>query len=115
RHGLEENFMAMTFPLPSEPGDTRIPDACPICHHGIEARQLAAFTQHDRGTDVAYKCPRNACGSMFIARYPFTSALGLLGLGRFSELVPRTSETPVLSENVRKVSPDFVRIYTQAL
>ncbi len=95
-----------------------IPDECPLCHYAVEPRLLAAVntgpgadTSFREYLDVAYKCVRSGCGRIFVARY---GKLPESGHYRFRIALPITPKPPVLSEEIRNLSPNFVETYGQA-
>lgn len=109
-----------------------VPDCCPICHHHIEPRLLTDNRKLENISNIAdkvllssdqiqliYRCPRDKCQSAFIADYRAvyvrtTSNRPRLEHYSFIRLSPRTPETVTFPEEVEKLSPDFVDIYTQA-
>jgi len=90
-----------------------LPDMCPICHSHIETHQLLAFACDVAGDhlEAVFRCPRNACQSLFIARFTRTSTHGVHSL---TALVPRTAEPPALPAEIRSLSPTFAEVLRQA-
>lgn len=93
------------------------PDECPYCHHAIKPGFLASiFSVHDRVIDAAFKCPVHKCSRMFGAIFERAYLQG----GRYSDqfylrsTFPRSPEAPSIPDEVAKISPQFVEIFTQA-
>lgn len=109
----------------------RTPDECPICHFSIEPEEkewtlTASPEGPKRILEIVFKCTRRECGHYFIARYKRsdvdipTNATGLglsPGLREFvlHECLPSSPLPPHIPEEVLKVSPLFLDIYSQAI
>ena len=102
-----------------------VPDECPICHRGIvpittdQAYVSANTDERDWSghLEICYRCPNANCRRMFVALYeqrvqvPHGERNRFFWLGIF----PETVKPPDIPEPVRKLSPSFVKIYSQAL
>jgi hypothetical protein len=92
----------------------KFPDACPICHRGIQPITLkVAVLGTENSVEVLFQCPRHRCAHVFIGRYrelyrPYSAALHLV------DVVPFELQDTEFPETVRKVSNDFVEIAVQA-
>ena len=92
------------------------PDECPCCHHAMEPGVLASiFSEDDRVIDVAFMCPRHKCSRMFIAIFERTLMQhGYSDCFYLRATFPRNPVAPSVPEEVAKISPQFVAIFTQA-
>lgn len=94
------------------------PDACPLCHYGIEARyqHLAFVTEGlDGRLELIFQCPRRKCLALFISRYfhiPGSSVISSAYFYRGS--LPFESFTQKFSEHISKISPLFCEIFNQS-
>jgi hypothetical protein len=73
-----------------------IPDYCPICHHGIEPRDIERARK---------------CGHLFIARYAQTP---MSRACRLSECVPLDLPDMEYAEEIAALSTNFCEIFNQA-
>lgn len=94
-----------------------LPDECPRCHHAITPGFIASiFSVETRIIDAAFRCPRHNCSRMFIAIFE----RALLQGGNYSDqfylrsAFPASPIAPSLPDEVAKISPQFVEIFTQA-
>ncbi len=98
----------------------KYPDFCPVCHTAVEVKPLGTMIlrkdadEHDY-VEMVFRCPRQDCDHFFIARY---KSIGGTGAPRpelaLCDVVPRTPLDPQFPDTIEKMSPRFVRIYTQA-
>jgi hypothetical protein len=90
-------------------------DRCPLCHHNIQP--IETNTSHVGPGDKLeriYRCPRQQCLRLFVARYSGSrNSVGLVTF-RLRESVPNNIVKSLHSEIVNRVSPDFVVIFDQA-
>lgn len=93
------------------------PNSCPLCHHAIEPQTPLAGSLHrkQKWVEIAFRCPRLACLSMFIALYdgfPLHSGLLTYSLKKTTPFkpVPR-SFSPIINDT----STEFCDIYNQSL
>lgn len=98
-------------------GVDQYPDQCPCCHHALTPGFIASIIDDDGLViEVAFRCPRHQCSRMFIAVFERAPMQG----GRYSDhfclrsTFPRNPVAPSIPDEVAKVSPQFVEIYTQA-
>lgn len=93
--------------------DLHPPDVCPRCGHNVSLDQLwpCAVTSADRETATVFLCPSKKCNKLFIAVYRYDGARGYF----LERLEPRSSRKWYRSEAVAKISPDFYKIYDEAL
>lgn len=97
----------------------RDPDACPICHHGIQPiKTQSAFlvnsSLHDLEIEVVLRCPRHQCGRFFIARYSKGPWDRYESKVRLRDCQPWSLQDFQFDEGTRNISPDFVSIYNEA-
>jgi len=96
------------------------PDTCPICHHGVNPRQLGSVfngTGHmdaEARLEIGFQCTRKACGRMFIGTYLPRSA-GAQHFFALSSTAPKRAEQEEFPETIKEISPTFVCIYNQAI
>jgi hypothetical protein len=88
------------------------PDHCPICHHGIEPKDLKrdSLINSNNSVERVLQCPRQRCGHLFIARY----ASYPYGGHRLTECVPLKLTDAGCPKEVISLSPNFYAIYNQA-
>jgi hypothetical protein len=95
----------------------RHPDECPYCHHAVNAKFLIAiFIDGGRGIDAAYRCPKHDCSRLFVAifRRMQSSSVGYAEHGTLQRTFPANPVAPSVPDEVVKISPQFVEIFTQA-
>jgi len=92
------------------------PDTCPICFHGIEPidlkiNHLSHGTYHGKSLECIFRCPRQLCQRLFIARYsvPHYSSGYVL-----RETLPCELANVHVSDEIEKISQDFCNIYNEA-
>ena len=100
----------------------RAPNYCPLCDFAIEALDQDRVTicperdVRNPIVEMLYLCPRQRCNRFFIARYrsePFPrDRYGGLILFDCVPFAPTSAQIPA---EVAKISPDFPKIYDQAL
>ena len=93
----------------------REPDVCPVCHHAVAPREIQAVfaaTDGDRETlEIAFQCTLKSCSHMFIGVYHGPKKGGQYNL---QMAIPRNVSPPVLPDEVKEVSSQFVIIFTQS-
>ena len=94
----------------------KYPDECPICHIGIETQRLQYYLSGTRDLfssfEMLCRCPRHECGKVFLAiykPYPLGSAVFL-----YSKSVPCEHKATLVHDSIKKISPSFYTIYSQA-
>lgn len=103
----------------------RFPDICPICHHAMEPRYIAgaltgSYLFLATYLELVFKCPRRECSRLFIGRYkarsvPADARSGGHSSFEFRHVVPFSLKPPDIPDEIRKLSPNFVEIYGQAV
>src|SRR5260370_22941174 len=94
----------------------KLPDHCPLCHYGIEAKlqNKAHVIEGYRGRlEVVLRCPREGCQSFFVARYKMSTYPGT-SYFVFVGAAPCEPLDAEFSESMRKISPNFCEIANQA-
>ena len=105
-----------------------LPDACPRCHHHMQALlryarcDVTLPTAESVEAQVIFQCPRLACGELFIARYRFTNAKAFISnytmLAQYPLTLiatePRTPRPNAFPSEIATLSPMFVKVYNQA-
>ena len=98
-----------------------IPDTCPLCHHGIYPKLIGtnAIKKGSHMGDILQillRCPRQECQKAFIATYWQGRDLRGALEKNFSlrNTSPYSSKEPAIPEEVKKLSGNFVEIYSQA-
>ena len=96
------------------------PEVCPICHHAIQAKFLVNtalshpdFPEKQEILSACFRCPRSSCGNPFISYFLYPHPGNTRW--RYSRSVPKRYVPPVFDERIKKLSPQFVQIYGQAL
>jgi hypothetical protein len=93
----------------------KIPDTCPQCHHGIGPRYMevahAGVPPAERFAEVVFRCPRESCQHLFLARY--YDRYGYKGYDLI-ECLPANLRGYLFSDVLQKVSPSFCEIFDQA-
>lgn len=93
-----------------------LPNFCPVCRHTIiPTCMLVSNKNYDEKThisnhEVVFKCSNTTCNSLFICQYE--------SFGTHSEYyatIPKMVVKGEVSEEIRGISPDFYKIYNQAL
>ena len=93
------------------------PEHCPHCGKSISPERIHVTDSEDGYSSgnarfvVTFRCSRSACKKYFAVEYIFTSASKLCSIAEYSYRPPIKVKLP---ENIEKVSPVFVEIYSQA-
>ena len=89
-----------------------IPDACPLCHRGIQPIDMSWNCILDGSLiERVFMCPLRSCQHLFIARYKKNPNSGYFFLNQTTPTEPRNySHAPELQQ----ISKDFCEIYNQA-
>lgn len=88
-----------------------LPDTCPICH--AKVTPVSCGTAAPSGGPelyIAFQCPSFSCGAMFVGKYKRKS-----GFYELNEVYPNTPQGEAFPECIERISPEFVRIYNQAI
>jgi hypothetical protein len=99
------------------------PDRCPICHHGIEAVRIGSNVIGRKSSigdvlQILFRCPRNACQHAFIGAYRQNVNYGTHypdGPFILRNTAPYHAEEPEIPDEIKKISPGYVEIYSQSL
>lgn len=93
------------------------PEYCPHCGKNISPEKIYvsdsedSYSSEDARFVVTFRCSRSACKKYFAVEYIFTSPSKLCSIAKYSYRPPIKVKLP---ENIEKVSPVFVEIYSQA-
>ena len=93
------------------------PEYCPHCGKNISPEIIYvsdsedSYSSGDARFVVTFRCSRSACKKYFAVEYIFTSRSELCSIAKYSYRPPIKVKLP---ENIEKVSPVFVEIYSQA-
>lgn len=99
--------------------DSFPPDSCPICHHGIQPTWVTerifacpknAKTTQEKVAQVIFCCPRDSCGSLFIAEYLFRANAARSFVYMLHRCFPFTPRAYDVEDGVPEVSPSFVQL-----
>jgi hypothetical protein len=102
----------------------KVPDACPICHRGISAIQegrafVSAVTRERDWSgflEILYRCPQHDCARTFLAIHrQHVQTTGDRSWFFLERLAPAEFQPPEVDEAIANISPNFVKIYGQAL
>lgn len=96
-----------------------VPNVCPICHVTIEPESIGcqpvtAF----KWMEVYYRCTNKKCRRHFTALYRYVGQSGQqnqVASFEYEQSVPTEPQIPEFEEVVKTLSPDFVRVYGQAV
>ena len=91
----------------------KIPDECPICHKGIDARIILAY-RNVLNSDIAQvilQCPCQDCLSFFVGYYRGNPGDDYYNLVAMEPTLPKNRE---FGEMIAAVSPQFIKIYNEA-
>jgi len=88
------------------------PDSCPVCHLSIRPMYVTSVLR-ESVLQVVYECPSYACRSLFLAT--FEEALVRSGRIYFDieMLFPITAGEIDVPDQIRKLSPSYVKIMEQ--
>lgn len=100
--------------------DVLHPDYCPYCHRHIKPAHKMSFLSgaglQSEYLQRVYRCTNRDCGSTFLAIYAGVEQQGGGQRYYFYKTVrPGSPLPPEIPENIEKLSPNFSKIYTQAL
>lgn len=93
------------------------PEYCPHCGKSISPERIHVSGSEDSYSSgnarfvVTFRCSRSTCKKYFAVEYIFTSISELCSIAKYSYRPPIKVKLP---ENIEKVSPVFVEIYSQA-
>lgn len=93
------------------------PEYCPHCGKNISPETIYvsdsedSYSSGDARFVVTFRCSRSDCKKYFAVEYIFTSTSELCSIAKYSYRPPIKVKLP---ENIEKVSPVFVEIYSQA-
>ena len=91
-------------------------DVCPCCHHAVSPKVVATTTNKEESAtadiiDIVYKCPRHKCSRLFIGVIVMDVFSGNYLLKRS---FPSNPKAPTLPDEVKEISPSFVKVFGQA-
>lgn len=94
-------------------------DNCPLCHEGIEPIIYGgSIDVINKKLYLSLHCGCRKCKNSFLARYKPISLVNEQPTFEFEAILdfcePFTVEQKKFTENIRKLSPTFVKIYSQA-
>jgi hypothetical protein len=115
---MSKRSLTRTFPIgmPNQLGQTKFeqvnrpPDACPICHRGIEAKLVSNgfWIRENEIFQAVFQCVNHKCRNIFIATYYRSSTTN----GNWELYAVEPAQIPIAKE-VAAISPDFVTIRQQ--
>jgi len=94
-----------------------VPNVCPICHVTIEP-EIVNGPPGVSGFDwmeIYYRCTNKKCRRHFTALFRYVGQRGQFAGYDYERSVPSEPEIPEFVEVIKTISPDFVRVYSQAL
>jgi hypothetical protein len=99
----------------------KIPDHCPMCHHGVLPKTIGGSVitrESHRGDTVQglFVCPRDECQRVFIGLYlqdqgHYHRPEGVFKL-RYS--TPRSAQQPEVSDEIDTISPEYKNVLAQS-
>jgi hypothetical protein len=100
----------------------RVPDVCPVCKHACQATPLGepivfpeSQSEGDVNLQMLFRCPRQRCGTLFIAQYTPQIDHRRNYHFQLSALFPYIPDNAKIAEGVAKISRNFVNILNQSL
>ena len=89
-----------------------IPDECPICHRGIDARIFTAYCKclMDDFAQIVFQCPSQDCLCFFIGYY----RRNLRDYYTIVDTQPAISKDRQFTEIIMSVSPQFIKIFNES-
>ena len=90
------------------------PDICPICHRSIDPVYVAGHIEAEGHAAISFLC--RGCQRVFLTRYKTFERAGSTYLDSiFEESLPKCFVEEQFPQNIKTVSPNFSKIYNQAL
>ena len=96
------------------------PAACPLCHYAIHPKSTSCFIltgspdKDETLLEIIYQCPRNECSHLFVATYKRGTSYNSTGTFLLRNISPKTPLLPSASPEIEEISPNFVKIFSQA-
>ena len=95
----------------------KLPDVCPQCNHKIDPQKGGGYFNSkkqysENALEVVFRCPNLDCHEVFLGYYSRMHDRNHFNL---RSTAPTKYEERVFSQTVTNISPDFSRIYNQAL
>jgi hypothetical protein len=93
------------------------PDSCPLCHSAIQSIPFGQSFLENSSLQAVFRCPRPACGRLFIVRLRPNIINFNLALPDHWEIVaiePKAHLTRSFDAEIAALSPAFLTIYGQA-
>lgn len=97
------------------------PDYCPVCKHSIAPNYIVLYYKSDYTRELICGCPRNECLSLFIVIYNPVPSKSSNQTNTFDrsfrvyKYYPKSKSTISFEKEITDISPDFSKIYNQAL
>lgn len=91
---------------------SELPDSCPICTYYISPSYIMLYDKDGQTSEVLCGCPRNDCGSLFIAIYSSKNSGG--NWFELTKCYPYTKFEKSFPDEIYEISHEFVDIYNQA-
>ncbi len=98
----------------------KIPDHCPMCHHGVMPNLIggSVISRRHRGDIVQglFVCPREECQRVFIGIYKQNAVQNNrpAGIFNFKSSAPMTAQSPEVSEEIDEISPEYKNVLAQS-
>lgn len=90
------------------------PDTCPICHKSINPVYIAGHMEANSCAAITFLC--RGCNRAFLTRYHVSALVGsYYHESKELESLPECFEEEKFPDNINKLSPNFSKIYNQAL
>lgn len=92
-----------------------LPDFCPLCGKTIEPKIIGCFghetLNNKKNVCVTCQCTSNSCDKYFVLNYHSDYDIDSLIQSNSPYITPTNVQLP---DEINKISPNFVKIYTQA-
>lgn len=102
--------------FPQKDFEIDLPNKCPICNTAYGELPLTSYYISDYSGNSLYSiffCPH--CQQCFMVKYSiFSTSPSFTDIGQIEQIFPRSLHTTEFSQQLKQLSPQFVKIYNQA-
>jgi len=88
----------------------KIPNDCPYCHKTIRANWIEGHLVSNHNLEIIFVCPNQNCNRTYIATYLYNDDEEY----EFRSTNIGNLKQKEFSEEIQKISPDFIKIYNEA-
>lgn len=102
--------------FPKKDFEIDLPNKCPICDTAYGELPLTSYYISDYSVNSLYSiffCPH--CQQCFMVKYStFSTSPSFTDIGQIEQIFPKSLHTTEFSQQLKQLSPQFVKIYNQA-